>query len=142
MANEVTSSDDLSAGSEPSQEAAKKVEELLSDAASRRRYRGISVTLTLMVVVFLCYLLSRIACAVTFDIAHFSPWIVGIFATVVVAISVLTIALMRATFAPPNIESDSEKSNKDSLPQLSAVSEALKAIGGAIESLGKTVGKS
>lgn len=138
MASEPLSALDLSAGSEPPGKDLKKANQLLDDAASRRRYRLLSVVVTVVVVLFLCLLLYRIVCAITLNISYFSAWIVGIFATGVIAVTVLTLALLRATFASPVVESDTPDM---SAPQLSIAAELLKALGGAIEGLGKTVGK-
>lgn len=139
MPDEPTSSQlDLSAGDTPYEPDYTKANALLDDAASRRRYRRFSFVLSVVVVVFFGLVLFKLIRAVASHATTFSPWIVGMFATVVVAMSVITLALLRATFASPG---GYEEKTTESMPQVSVLSEALKALGDAVGALRETVGK-
>jgi hypothetical protein len=130
---------DLSEGETPTPQDVKKANELLDDAANRRKYRWWSFSLSVLVVLFFGVTISRLMCAVVADIQHFSPWIVGIFATLVVAVTVVTLSLLRATFSPP--ESPAAQRGEPEMPQATMFSEALKAIAAALEALAKAPGK-
>ena len=130
---------DLSAGDTPTGEATQKANELLNDAANRRKYRRWSFGLSVVVVLFLAYIIYRLMCAITTDIQFFSPWVVGIFATLVVAVTVVTLSLLRATFSPP--ENIDAKRDEPEMPQMTVLSEALKTMGTAFETLTKVISK-
>lgn len=129
---------DLSGGENPSQGEASKANALLDDAASRRRYRRFSFFLAVVVVGFFGLLLFKLACAVITYVTSFSPWVVGMFATLVVAMSVITLALLKATFAAPGGTVTSEM---EAMPQVSILSDALKAMSDSFSALRDTIGK-
>jgi cytochrome bd-type quinol oxidase subunit 2 len=129
---------DLSAGDNPFESEANKANELLEDAASRRGYRRYSFFLAVLVVGFFGWLLFNVAGAVINNVTSFSPWVVGMFATLAVAMAVITLALLRATFAPPGGDDAKEH---DNLPQVSVLSDALKVMGDAVTALRSSVGK-
>ena len=95
--------------------------------------------MSVVVVLFLGYIIYRLMCAITTDIQFFSPWVVGIFATLVVAVTVVTLSLLRATFSPP--ESIDVKKDEPEMPQMTVLSEALKTMGTAFEALTKAISK-
>lgn len=129
---------DLSDGDNPSASAAKKANALLADAESRRRYRRYSFVLAVLAVFFFGALLYKLACAVIAYITSFSPWVVGMFATLVVAMTVITLALLRAVFAAPGGD---EGRDQATMPQVSVLSDALKALGDAVNALRSSIGK-
>ncbi|MGX5649544.1 hypothetical protein ACWKW4_04705 [Hydrogenophaga borbori] len=128
---------DLSAGDDPYAPYSKKANELLDDAVSRRRYRGASFFLAVAVVLFFGLLLYKLACAIASYVTSFSPWVVGMFATLVVAMSVITLALLKATFAAPNGSTD----DSHELPQMAVISDSLKALSDAIAALRASISK-
>lgn len=133
MADEPTISQlDLSAGDAPDERAFAKANALLEDAASRRRYRVFSFVLSVFVVCFLGLLLFKLAWAIACYITSFSPWVVGMFATLVVAMVVITLALLKATFAVPGSDDPKEVGT---MPQASVLSDALKAMSDAVTAL-------
>lgn len=129
---------DLSGGENPSPGETSKANALLEDAASRRRYRRYSFILALVVVGFFGLLLFKLACAVITYVTSFSPWVVGMFATLVVAMSVITLALLKATFAAPG---GAATQDVEGMPQASVLSDALKAMSDAVSALREVIGK-
>lgn len=129
---------DLSGGESPSPGEASKANALLDDAASRRRYRRFSFFLAVVVVGFFGLLLFKLACAVITYVTSFSPWVVGMFATLVVAMSVITLALLKATFAAPG---GTVPTDVEDMPQVSILSDALKAMTDAVSALRDAIGK-
>lgn len=129
---------DLSEGDNPAPGEASKANALLDDAASRRRYRRFSFFLAVVVVAFFGVLLFKLACAVITYVTSFSPWVVGMFATLVVAMSVITLALLKATFAAPG---GAVPQDVEGMPQVSILSDALKAMSDAVSALRDAIGK-
>lgn len=128
---------DLSAGENPDPESSKAANELLADAASRRRYRRYSFGLAVLVVGFLSWILCRLIAAVTTYITSFSPWVVGMVATLVIAIAVITLALLKATFSGPS----SASQPIPEMPQITILSDAIKVFGDSVRALRDTIGK-
>ena len=124
---------DLSAGTHPSPQESEKAQEILNDAKARRRFRLASTTLAIGVVAFLCGALFCVIQVLTAGIALVTVASVGMVVTLTVAITVLTIALLRSTFASISAVSDANSG----IPAPPA--EVLKAVGGAIEAVGKVL---
>lgn len=129
---------DLSAGDAPPSKESEKANALLEDAASRRSFRRAAFGLAAFAALFLCYMLFKLVCAIEGHVKDMSPWLVGIFATMVVAITVTVLSVIRATFTSPGT---SDAGGADDMPQTAVVSEVLKTLSGAIEALSKTLGK-
>ncbi len=131
--------EDLSQGDIPELDESKRANALLDDAANRRKYRGGAFGLSVLVVLFLGFIIYKLMCAVTSDIHFFSPWTVGIFATLVVAVTVVTLSLLRATFSAPD-RAERDKGGPE-MPQMTLLSEVLKTMATAVEALTKVVSK-
>jgi hypothetical protein len=123
----VQASDDLSGSSDKATDAANAI--LLGDSRARRTYRTVAVASVAVVLLCLLYALYRIVCALVLDLAFVSGPAVGVAATLVVAIAVLAIALLRSTFAPTT---PSEK-NEDGPIVTTTALEALKELKDAAE---------
>ena len=129
---------DLSAGDAPPSKESEKANALLEDAASRRSFRRAAFGLATFAALFLSYMLFKLVCAIEGHVKDMSPWLVGIFATMVVAITVTVLSLIRATFSSPGT---SDTGSSDDMPQTAVLSELLKTASGAIEALSKAVSK-
>lgn len=129
---------DMSAGDSPPQSDSTLANDVLADSASRRRYRRFSFVLAVTVVLALGFFLWKLICAASAFVTAISPWVVGMVATLVVAIAVITLALLKATFAAPG---NGEVKDAGNMPQASLLSDALKALSDAIGALREAVGK-
>jgi hypothetical protein len=126
---------DLAGGDHPPPDTTRTVEEIISEAKSRRAHRRASATLVYIVVCGLIVAVLRVVFKVAHDIQHINPSAVAMVASLVVAISVLTIALAKFAFALGQRPAKEEKPSTDAVSTPSL--EAIKMFGDALSKVGE-----
>lgn len=115
MADEPIAPEDDLSGADPSEAAENAANAALNDAKSRSTYRTLATVCAIAVIVLLGVLLFCLVRAAAFELSRVNNAVVALVASLVVAITVLAIALLRATFAS-NLKED--KGAELSLPNL------------------------
>lgn len=127
--------DDLAGGDSPSPVAGRTLDEVIEESKSRRAHRKAAAVLVYFVVFGLIMAVLRVVFKIAHDIEHINPSAVAMVASLVVAISVLTIALAKFAFGL------GQESSKDSKSKSDAVStplvEALKLSGDVLGKAGE-----
>lgn len=122
-------SDDLSGAGEPPAHVSARANAVLIDEKLRTRYRTGATALAVSVITGLFVLLCRLVWALACNLSLVEGPSVALVASLVVAISVLSIALLRFTFAPLIDPEKPVEQDKASDPLPGNVAEALKALG-------------
>lgn len=104
---------DLAGGDTPPARDAKTIAEVLTEAKSRRLHRRAAAVLIYSVVLCLIASVVRVVWKVSTDLVHINPAVVGLVASLVFAISVLTIALARYAYGMSNAGDGKPKSESD-----------------------------
>jgi hypothetical protein len=131
---EPTPSDDLSGGANSGVGNDDPNKNLFKDATARRHYRTAATCAAFVVLACLIYFLHCVTTALVRDIAFIEPPAVAVATALVVAITVLSIALLRSTFAPTP-DPNSKKGHESESSVTSTAAEAIKALRDALESV-------
>lgn len=129
---------DLAGGDDPPPGDRKTLEEILQESQSRRAHRRAAAVLVYIVVGALTLSVLRVVFKLAHDIQHISPSAVAMVASLVVAISVLTIALAKFSFGLGRQASRDATGTKDDAVSSPAV-EALKLVGDVLSKAGEIV---
>jgi len=130
--------DDLSLGDSPPAQIGQSVDNLLAESRSRRRHRMCSAILVFVVVAFLVAGVRKILSGLSKNLQHIDPAAVGLVASLVIAISVLTLTLVKYAFSEPKTD---EKSKDKTEPVAPPALEAVKVAGDMLIKAGEMIGK-
>lgn len=126
---------DLAGGENPPRLEARTVDEVLGEARSRRAHRLAAAALIYTVVGVLLVSVFHVIRTINEDLSKLQPATIGLVASLVVAISVLTIALAKFAYGLSN--SGDGKGKKDDSTVGPPVIEAVKTTGDLISKLGE-----
>ncbi|MES2412445.1 MAG: hypothetical protein V4614_01495 [Pseudomonadota bacterium] len=118
--------DDLSGDGNPDQSVIDNANAALRDQKWRSTYRTVATLCAVLVMGLLGLLLYALICAVTNELSRVNNAVVAVVASLVIAITVLAIALLRATFQSAKT---TDKESEFSLPNM----EVIKALRDAFD---------
>lgn len=138
-AGAASDADDLSLGDTPPAQIGQSVDNLLAESRSRRRHRTFSAFLVFAVVACLVAGVRKLLSGLSKNLQHIDPAAVGLVASLVIAISVLTLTLVKYAFST---EAKSEEKGKEkSEPVGPPILEAVKVAGDLVTKAGEMITK-
>lgn len=126
---------DLAGGETLSGAEARTVGEVLREAKSRREHRLAAAALIYIVVCMLILSVWKVVDGLAADLTHLNPAAVGLVASMVVGISVLTIALAKFAYGMSNSQDSKQSPGGDAISPPSV--EVFKAAGDVLGKLGE-----
>ncbi|CAN7366429.1 hypothetical protein [Acidovorax sp. LjRoot117] len=128
---------DLAGGENPSFKEGRTVSEVLQEARSRRTHRFAAAALIYIVVAVLLVAVSNVIRAINLDLPKLQPAAIGLVASLVVAISVLTIALAKFAYGLSSSNERKGKAKEDESTVAPPVIEAVKTAGDLLAKAGE-----
>lgn len=128
--------DDMAGGDTPSGASRHTLAELVAEGASRRRHRTAAAWLVYLVVAILCISIKTLVFKLTEDISKVNPSVVALTASLVVAVSVLTVALAKFSFGISAGGKGSDRSEDKDTPTAPSI-EGIKLVGELVGKLGE-----
>lgn len=128
---------DLAGGENPPPKEGRTVSEVLQEAQSRRHHRLAAAALIYIVVAVLLVAVSNVIRAINVDLSKLQPATIGLVASLVVAISVLTIALAKFAYGLSSSKEGKDRAKEDEGTVAPPVIEAVKTAGDLLSKAGE-----